>query len=94
MQARFLLALPLIIVAELLVHRRISLIARQFIDRDIITEAVLPKFKAVIASALKLWNSVTIELILFILICVDMPDSYQRRGCDYIIKTALPGTAL
>jgi hypothetical protein len=70
MQARFLVALPLLIVAELLVHRRMRLIVGQFIDRDIITEAVLPKFKEVIASAMKLRNSVAIELVLFILIFV------------------------
>src|SRR5512137_1214156 len=70
MQARFLVALPLLIVAELLVHQRMRLIVGQFIDRGIITEAVLPKFKEVIASAMKLRNSVAIELILFILIFV------------------------
>jgi hypothetical protein len=46
------------------------LIVGQFIDRDIITLAVLPKFKGVIDSAMKLRNSVAIELILFILIFV------------------------
>jgi hypothetical protein len=57
-----------LIGAELLVHQRLRLVVAQFIDRDIITEAVLPRFKAVIASAMKLRNSVAVELILFILI--------------------------
>jgi hypothetical protein len=70
MQARFLLALPLLIFAELLVHQRIRLIVGQFIDRDIITEAVLPRFRELIASAMRLRNSVVIELIMFILIFV------------------------
>lgn len=70
MQARFLVALPLLIFAELLVHRRIRLIVGQFIDREIITEAVLPKFREVIDSAMKLRNSMGIELVLFILIFV------------------------
>ena len=70
MQARFLVALPLLIAAELLVHQRLRLVVGQFIDRDIITEAVLPKFREVIASAMKLRNSVAIELILFILVFV------------------------
>jgi len=68
MQARFLVALPLFIAAELLVHQRMRLLVGQFIDRDIITEAVLPKFKEVIDSAMKLRNSVAIELILIILV--------------------------
>ena len=70
MQARFLVALPLLIAAEILVHQRTRLIVGQFIERDIITAAVLPKFREVIASAMKLRNSVAIELILFILIFV------------------------
>ena len=70
MQARFLVALPLLIAAELLVHQRLRLVVGQFIDRDIITEEVLPRFKEVIASAMKLRNSVAIELILFFLIFV------------------------
>jgi len=65
--ARFLVALPLLIAAELLVNQRMRLIVGQFIDRDIITEALLPKFKEFIASAMKLRNSVAIELMLFIL---------------------------
>jgi hypothetical protein len=70
MHARFLVALPLLIGAEFLVHRRLRLVVAQFIERDIITEAVLPKFKAVIDSAMKLRNSATLELILFLLIFV------------------------
>jgi hypothetical protein len=70
MQARFLVALPLLIAAEILVHQRTRLVVGQFIERDIITAAVLPKFKGVMASAMKLRNSAAIELILFILIFV------------------------
>jgi hypothetical protein len=70
MHARFLVALPLLIGAEFLVHHRLRLIVAQFIERDIITEAVLPKFKAVIASAMKLRNSAALELMLFILVFV------------------------
>lgn len=67
MHARFLLALPLLIGAEILVHQRLSLVVRQFIERDIITEAVLPRFQAVVASAMKLRNSMAIELSLVVL---------------------------
>lgn len=68
--ARFLLALPLLIGAELLVHMRLRLVVAQFVERNIISETVLPRFKAAIASALKLRNSVVIEVILLILIFV------------------------
>ena len=45
MHSRFLMALPLLIGAEILVHQRMRLIVGQFTGRDIITAAVLPKFK-------------------------------------------------
>ncbi len=70
MHARFLVALPLLIAAELLVHQRLRVVVGQFVERDIITEAVLPRFNAVVASAMKLRNSVAIEVILFLLIFV------------------------
>ena len=70
MQLRFLVALPLLIGAELLVHQRLRVVVAQFIERDIITAPVLPRFKAVIASAMKLRNSVAAELILFLLVFV------------------------
>ncbi len=68
MQARFLVALPLLIAAELLVHQRLRLVVGQFIERDIITEELLPRFRELIASAMKLRNSVAIELILLIMV--------------------------
>ena len=63
-QVRFLAALPLLIAAELLVHKRLRLVVGQFVDRNIITEKVLPRFREIIASAMKLRNSVAIELFL------------------------------
>lgn len=66
-QTRFLMALPLLIGAELLVHKQVRLLVGQFVDRDIITEKVLPSFKKLITSAMELRNSYTIELILLLL---------------------------
>jgi hypothetical protein len=69
-QLRFLVALPLLIFAELLVHQRLRLVVGQFVERDIIAEEALPKFKEAISSAMRLRNSVAIELTLFFLIFV------------------------
>ena len=98
-QARFLVALPLLIAAELLVHKRLRLIVGQFIDRNIITEKVLPRFRELIASAMKLRNSVAIELILLILVFVGghylwnmvsiMEESHPARGPGMPLLTAL-----
>lgn len=67
-QARFLVALPLLIAAELLVHKQLRLLVGQFIDREIIPEKELPSFKKLIISAMKLRNSVAAELILLLLV--------------------------
>ncbi len=66
-QARFLMALPLLIAAELPVHTRLRQIVEQFIDQEVISEKELPRFRELISSAMKLRNSVAIELILLLL---------------------------
>ena len=61
---RFLVALPLLIVAELVVHQRMRFVVRQFLERHLIAESALPRFDAAIASALRLRNSVLAEVLL------------------------------
>lgn len=70
MQVRFLVALPLLIAAELLVHQRLRMVVGQFLERGIITEDVLPRFRDVLASAMRLRNSVAVEAALLVLIFV------------------------
>jgi hypothetical protein len=61
---RFLVALPLLIVAELVVHRRMRFVVKQFLERQVIPESAMPRFDAAIASALRLRNSVLAEVLL------------------------------
>src|SRR5271168_2898149 len=61
---RLLLALPLLIIAELTAHRRIQLIVRQFLDLGLIPDAARPQFDSAVASATRLRNSRTAELLL------------------------------
>ena len=61
---RFLVVVPLFIVAELVVHQRMRFVVRQFLDRNLIPESALPRFDAVIASAFRLRNSVLAEVLL------------------------------
>ena len=61
---RFLLALPLLIVAELVVHSRMRPIVQQFLERHLIPERVRPRFEAAVASALRWRNSVVAEVLL------------------------------
>jgi hypothetical protein len=60
---RLLLVLPVLILAELVVHKRMRLVVRQFLDRDLIPEAAQGKFDAAVASAMRLRNSITAELL-------------------------------
>ena len=61
---RYLVALPLLIVAELVVHRRMRPLVQQFLDRNLIPESAIPRFEAAIASAFRLRNSAAAELLL------------------------------
>lgn len=65
---RFLIALGLFVGAEVIVHQRIQGIVNQFIERNIITSDVRPKFDKIIASALNLRNSYTAEIVLLVLV--------------------------
>jgi len=69
---RFLAALPLLLVAELVVHQRIRLIVRQFIERGIVPARSLPEFEAIIGSAMRLRNSVVIEVLLIVVVLTAM----------------------
>ena len=62
--ARFLLALPLLIVAELVVHQRMRPVARQFLERGLIPERSRARFDLAMASAVRLRNSVVAEVML------------------------------
>jgi hypothetical protein len=67
---RFLVALPLLIVAELVVHQRMRFVVRQFLERNLIPESGLTRFEAAIASALRLRNSVLAEVLLIAFVYV------------------------
>jgi hypothetical protein len=72
-QARLLFALPLMIIAELVVYARMRAIAAQFVERQIITEDVRPAFNRIISSAMRLRNSVFAEIALLLLVVVAGP---------------------
>jgi hypothetical protein len=61
---RFLIAMPLLIVAELIVHQRMLPVVGQFLDRQLIPDSALPQFEAAIASSFRLRNSFIAEIVL------------------------------
>lgn len=65
---RFLVAIPLMIIAELVVHRGIQPIVREFRERDLIPPEARDRFDAAIESSLRLRNSVVAELLLIALV--------------------------
>ena len=67
-QGRFLLAMPLLIAAELGVHLRMRRLVAQFVSRDLIADEDRPRVKAAIESAMRLRNSVAVELTLVVVI--------------------------
>jgi hypothetical protein len=65
---RFLLALPLLVAAEPVVHRLLRPLILQFVKCGIIPTGALPEFEAIIGSALRLRNSVIIEVLMIVLV--------------------------
>ncbi len=65
---RFLIALPILVVAELIVHSRIRPAVQKFVERRIVVPEDMPKFQAAIDSAMRVRNSVTVEVALLILV--------------------------
>jgi hypothetical protein len=65
---RFLVALPILIAAELVVHQRMRPVVKAFLQRRLVTPAQTPTFNAAIESAMRMRNSVTIEVALVLIV--------------------------
>jgi hypothetical protein len=74
---RFLVVVPLFILAELVVHRRIRGVVAQFVERGLIPEAALERFRAALQTAMRLRNSIAAELLIIVFI---LPLNYYMRG--------------
>ncbi len=68
--ARFLLALPLLVAAELEVHHRMRPVVGQFLERGLIPDAWRPQFNVALASATGLRNSIWAEISLIAFVYV------------------------
>jgi hypothetical protein len=67
---RFLVAVPLFIVAEMVVHRRLRPTVQQFVERGLIPDSERATFDAAVASAMRLRNSLWAELSLIAVVYV------------------------
>lgn len=79
---RFLVVVPLLIIAELVVHQRLAKIVRQFVDRDIVRSEELPRFSEIIKAVMRLRNSVVFEVLLLIF-CFTIGDWVWKGGLSY-----------
>jgi hypothetical protein len=65
---RFLVAVPLLVGAELLVHLRLRPIAQEFIARRLVPEESRARFREAVASAFRLRNSIAAEIVMIAII--------------------------
>jgi len=70
LHVRFLVATPLLILAELIVHQRMQPVVLQFLERGLIRDSDRAKFDAAIAEAMRLRNSVWAEGLLLTFVYV------------------------
>src|SRR5688572_2501088 len=64
---RFLVVLPLLVAAEVIVHRRIMRSVKEFTRRGLVAPEDEPRFNEAVASARRLRNSTVVEVLLLIL---------------------------
>jgi len=87
LHTRLLVALPLLILAELVVHQRMRPLVAQFLERGLVPDSARSRFDAAVAEEQWLRNSLVAEMVLITLVYV--------LGVTYIWRTqvALPVTS-
>jgi hypothetical protein len=65
---RFLLSLPILIAAELVVNQRTRVVVAQFVSQGLVPDSLRARFDQTLESAVKLRNSVVAELLLMAIV--------------------------
>ena len=65
---RFLIVVPILIGAEIVVHDRMRNLVAQFLERKLIAEPDMLRFKSAVSSAMRLRNSIVLEILLIALV--------------------------
>jgi hypothetical protein len=90
--ARFLVALPALIVAELLVHARMLPVVRRFVERRIVLSQDIPRFYRAVESAFRMRNSISLEIGLFAAVYIFGLWFWNSRfGIEAATWYAMPG---
>jgi len=66
--ARYLVAIPILLLAEVLVHQRLRVVVQHFVDAGLVTSEALPGFRAAIDGAMRLRNSLIFEAALAVFV--------------------------
>jgi hypothetical protein len=82
--ARLLGSLPLLLLAEVIVHQRITIIVRQFVAQGLVTPESRARFDAILASTRRLAHGWVPELLLLVFV-------YTVGHWLWIRRVALPG---
>jgi hypothetical protein len=89
---RFLVVVPLLVAAELLVHQRVRAVVGQFVARDLVSADDRPRFDAAIASTIRLRNSITAEVVLIAVVYgAGILILWNRTALDTSTWYAVPG---
>ena len=83
--ARFLVAVPLMIFAELIVHQRMRVIVMQFVERKIIPGEAMESFRKAVVSAIAWRNSIPAELAI---IAIVLPVGYYVRTRVFALEAS------
>jgi len=83
-QTRFLISVPLLVFAELIVHQRIRSIVAQFLERRLVPEPNLADFHRAISNAMSWRNSVAAELFLLLLV---FSSGYFVRTSTFVVRS-------
>jgi hypothetical protein len=90
--ARFLVGLPALIAAELIVHSRMLPVLRRFVERRIILPKDLPRFYQAAESSFALRNSVPLEIALLAVVYISGLWFWNSRfAIESSIWYAMPG---
>lgn len=68
LHVRFLLSMPLLVLAELVVHRRMRLLVSEFRERHLISNIDLPRFETAVKSASRFRDSIIAEVLLIAMV--------------------------
>jgi hypothetical protein len=78
-QARFLIAVPILLAAEGLVHQRIRPLVQHFVASGVVRQEQLPLFRSALDRALRIRNSVAVEVVLLVLVFVVGPWAWHQQ---------------